>query len=198
MTPRDPNPPARAPRRTKDDVVDAALRLLDGVGLPDLSMRRLADELGVQPSALYWHVASKQELLAAVSGRILAPVVLRPGDPVDLAGAAVTLGHRLHDRLLAHRDGAEVRTIEGMANADGSLSPIQAAFQTYHGLQCGFCTPGMVMAAAGLLKENADPSEAEIRDYLEGNICRCTGYHNIVRAIQAAAAELAAKPLAAE
>lgn len=108
MSPRDPNPPARAPRRTKDDVVDAALRLLDGVGLPDLSMRRLADELGVQPSALYWHVASKQELLAAVSGRILAPVVLRPGDPVDLAGAAVTLGHRLHDRLLAHRDGAEV------------------------------------------------------------------------------------------
>ncbi|WP_111430174.1 (2Fe-2S)-binding protein [Rhodobacteraceae bacterium DSL-40] len=94
--------------------------------------------------------------------------------------------------------GAEVTTIEGMANADGSLGAIQAAFQTHHGLQCGFCTPGMVMAAAGLLKENPAPTEAEIRAHLEGNICRCTGYHNIVKAIQAAAAELGAKPIAAE
>ncbi|MCY4006790.1 MAG: (2Fe-2S)-binding protein [Rhodobacteraceae bacterium] len=85
-------------------------------------------------------------------------------------------------------DGAEITTIEGMAEADGSMSPIQQAFQDYHGLQCGFCTPGMVMSAAALLKENPDPTEAEIRDYLEGNICRCTGYHNIVKAIQAAAA----------
>lgn len=108
MTPPDSNRPPRAPRRTKDDVVDAAVELLDRVGLPDLSMRRLAEELGVQPSALYWHVASKQELLAAVSARILAPVALRPSDPEDLAAAAVTLGHRLHDGLLAHRDGAEV------------------------------------------------------------------------------------------
>ena len=84
-------------------------------------------------------------------------------------------------------DGAEVRTIEGMANPDGSLGVIQAAFQTHHGLQCGFCTPGMVMTAAALLDENASPSEAEIREYLDGNICRCTGYHNIVKAIQAAA-----------
>lgn len=103
-----PGPNARSPRRSKDDVVDAALTLLDRVGLPDLSMRRLADELGVQPSALYWHIASKQELLAAVSARILAPVSLRPDDPDDLAHAAVALGRRLHDRLLAHRDGAEV------------------------------------------------------------------------------------------
>jgi len=108
MTARDPNPPSRGLRRTKDDVVDAALSVLDRVGLPDLSMRRLAEDLGVQPSALYWHVASKQELLAAVSARILSPVALRPGDPTDLGRAAVTLGHRLHDRLLAHRDGAEV------------------------------------------------------------------------------------------
>ncbi len=85
-------------------------------------------------------------------------------------------------------DGAEITTIEGLAEADGSMSPIQQAFQDYHGLQCGFCTPGMVMSAAALLKENPDPTEAEIRDYLEGNICRCTGYHNIVKAIQAAAA----------
>ena len=89
----------------------------------------------------------------------------------------------------AEADGAEVKTVEGMANADGSLSVIQQAFQDYHGLQCGFCTPGMVMSAAALLKENPKPSEAEVRDYLEGNICRCTGYHNIVRAIMAASGQ---------
>ena len=84
-------------------------------------------------------------------------------------------------------EGADVVTIEGMANEDGSLGLVQQAFQDHHGLQCGFCTPGMVMSASALIKENPDPSEAEIRDYLEGNICRCTGYHNIVKAIQAAA-----------
>jgi carbon-monoxide dehydrogenase small subunit len=87
-------------------------------------------------------------------------------------------------------DGADVRTIEGMANEDGSLGVIQAAFQEHHGLQCGFCTPGMVMAADDLLKNNAAPSEAEIRKHLSGNICRCTGYHNIIKSIQAAAAQL--------
>ncbi|GIX12576.1 MAG: carbon monoxide dehydrogenase [Paracoccaceae bacterium] len=92
--------------------------------------------------------------------------------------------------LAVEADGAEVRTIEGMANPDGSLSPIQQAFQDHHGLQCGFCTPGMVMSAAALLAENKDPSEQEIREYLEGNICRCTGYHNIVKSIQAAAAAM--------
>ncbi len=86
-------------------------------------------------------------------------------------------------------DGAEVTTIEGMANADGSLGVIQQAFQDHHGLQCGFCTPGMVMSAAALLKDNPKPSEAEVRDYLEGNICRCTGYHNIVKAIMAASGQ---------
>ena len=91
--------------------------------------------------------------------------------------------------LAADLDGAEVRTIEGMANADGSLSVIQQAFKDHHGLQCGFCTPGMVMTASALLKENPKPSEAEIRAYLEGNICRCTGYHNIVKAIMAASGQ---------
>jgi carbon-monoxide dehydrogenase small subunit len=95
-------------------------------------------------------------------------------------------------------EGAEVRTIEGMANPDGSLGVIQAAFQTHHGLQCGFCTPGMVMTAAALLRENADPTDAEIREYLDGNICRCTGYHNIVKAIRAAAEELRAASIAAQ
>jgi carbon-monoxide dehydrogenase small subunit len=85
--------------------------------------------------------------------------------------------------------GAEVRTIEGMANADGSLSVIQQAFQDHHGLQCGFCTPGMVMSAAALLAQNPKPTEAEVRHYLEGNLCRCTGYHNIVKAVLAASGQ---------
>ena len=89
----------------------------------------------------------------------------------------------------AEADGAEVGTIEGQANADGSLNVIQQAFQDHHGLQCGFCTPGMVMSAAALLKENPKPTEAEVREYLEGNICRCTGYHNIVKAIMAASGQ---------
>ncbi len=82
--------------------------------------------------------------------------------------------------------GASVTTIEGMANADGSLSPLQQAFQDHHGLQCGFCTPGMVMAAAALLADNPSPTETQVRHHLEGNICRCTGYHNIVKAVLAA------------
>ncbi len=86
-------------------------------------------------------------------------------------------------------EGAEVSTIEGQANADGSLNVIQQAFQDHHGLQCGFCTPGMVMSAAALLKENPKPTEAEVRHYLDGNICRCTGYHNIVKAIMAASGQ---------
>jgi len=91
--------------------------------------------------------------------------------------------------LAAEAEGARVTTIEGMSAADGTLNPIQQAFQDHHGLQCGFCTPGMVMSAAALLEENPKPSEAEIRDYLEGNICRCTGYHNIVKAIMAASGQ---------
>jgi len=91
--------------------------------------------------------------------------------------------------LALEADGADVTTVEGMANADGTLGTIQQAFQDYHGLQCGFCTPGMVMSAAALLKDNPKPSEAEIRAYLDGNICRCTGYHNIVRAIMAASGQ---------
>ena len=86
-------------------------------------------------------------------------------------------------------DGAEIKTIEGMAGSDGSLSVIQSAFQEHHGLQCGFCTPGMIMTAANLLKDNPKPTEAEVRHHLQGNICRCTGYHNIVKAIMAASGQ---------
>ncbi|MGR3320760.1 MAG: (2Fe-2S)-binding protein [Pseudooceanicola sp.] len=91
--------------------------------------------------------------------------------------------------LAAEAEGAEVRTIEGMAAPDGTLDRLQSAFNDHHGLQCGFCTPGMIMSAAALLEENPRPSEAEIRHYLEGNICRCTGYHNIVKAIMAASGQ---------
>ena len=86
--------------------------------------------------------------------------------------------------------GAEVRTIEDMADPDGTLSPVQQAFRDHHGLQCGYCTPGMVMSLTALLAENPRPSEAEIRHHLEGNICRCTGYHNIVLAALAASGQL--------
>jgi carbon-monoxide dehydrogenase small subunit len=88
--------------------------------------------------------------------------------------------------LTVQAAGQEVTTAEGLADG-GELHPVQAAFRQEHGLQCGFCTPGMVMAAVGLLSENSDPTEAEVREGLEGNFCRCTGYHNIVRAVLAAA-----------
>jgi carbon-monoxide dehydrogenase small subunit len=87
--------------------------------------------------------------------------------------------------LAVQADGSEITTIEGMAN--GEWHPLQSAFHEEHALQCGYCTPGMIMAAADLLRENADPSEDEIREGLEGNLCRCTGYQNIVRAVQRAA-----------
>jgi carbon-monoxide dehydrogenase small subunit len=89
--------------------------------------------------------------------------------------------------LAVQADGCKVTTIEGIAK-DGELHPMQQAFHEHHALQCGFCTPGMVMAAISILEENPNPTEAEIRLALEGNLCRCTGYHNIVRAIEAAAA----------
>jgi aerobic carbon-monoxide dehydrogenase small subunit len=88
--------------------------------------------------------------------------------------------------LAVQADGAEVTTIEGMAR-DGELHPLQEAFWNDHGLQCGYCTPGMIMAAAGLLAENPTPTEDEVRHGLEGNLCRCTGYHNIVKAVLDAA-----------
>ena len=89
--------------------------------------------------------------------------------------------------LAVQAEGRAVTTIEGLAEADGTLHPVQAAFREHHGLQCGFCTPGMIMSAVDLLQHNASPTEDEVRAWLEGNICRCTGYHNIVKSILAAA-----------
>ena len=91
--------------------------------------------------------------------------------------------------LAAEVEGAEVTTIEGIAT-NGALHPMQAAFKEHHGLQCGFCTPGMVLSGMELVSRNPDPSERDVREWLEGNLCRCTGYHNIVKAVQAAASEM--------
>ncbi|MDP8958521.1 MAG: (2Fe-2S)-binding protein [Actinomycetota bacterium] len=98
--------------------------------------------------------------------------------------------------LAVQAEGAEITTIEGLAQQweESELHPVQEGFWERHGLQCGFCTPGMIMAAVALLDENPDPSEAEIRHGLEGNLCRCTGYHNIVRAVEYAAAKLRGEP----
>jgi carbon-monoxide dehydrogenase small subunit len=100
--------------------------------------------------------------------------------------------------FVAQANGADVKTIEGIANADGSLHVLQEMFREHHGLQCGFCTPGMITRAYRLLQENPDPDDAEIRAGIAGNLCRCTGYQNIAKAIRAAADQLSAKKEAAE
>jgi carbon-monoxide dehydrogenase small subunit len=92
--------------------------------------------------------------------------------------------------LAVQADGGDVTTVEGLAGTDGALHPVQQAFHDNHALQCGFCTPGMMMAARDLLQENPNPSEDEIREGIEGNLCRCTGYENIVRAVQSAASNM--------
>ena len=105
--------------------------------------------------------------------------------PVHLDGAAV----KSCTVLAVQADGGEVTTIEGLA-PNGGLHPMQKAFHEMHGLQCGYCTPGMIMASVDLLKENPDPSETEVREGIEGKLCRCTGYQNIARAVQQAAGEM--------
>lgn len=113
---------------------------------------------------------------------------------VDLNGKSV----KSCTVFVAQSNGANVTTIEGIANADGTLHALQEAFREHHGLQCGFCTPGMITRAFRLLQENPDPSEEEIRYGISGNLCRCTGYQNIVKAIRAASDELAASREAAQ
>ena len=113
---------------------------------------------------------------------------------VHVDGAAV----KSCTMLAMEAEGAEVATIEGQANADGTLSVVQQAFQDHHGLQCGFCTPGMITRAHRLLQENPTPTEEEVRFGMAGNLCRCTGYQNIVKAILASADQLNAQKEAAE
>jgi len=137
-----------------------------------------------------------------VEGRTLLSAFLREG--LGLTGTHVGCDTSQCGACVVHVDGkavksctvfasdvagASVTTIEGMANPDGTLGRVQQAFQDHHGLQCGFCTPGMVMSTAALLAENPKPTEADVRHYLEGNICRCTGHHNIVKAVLAASGQ---------
>ena len=137
-----------------------------------------------------------------VEGRTLLSSFLRDG--LGMTGTHIGCDTSQCGACVVHVDGlpvkscsifavdlerASVKTIEGMANADGSLGTIQQAFQDHHGLQCGFCTPGMVMTTAAMLAANPKPTEAEVRHGLEGNICRCTGYHNIVKAVLAASGQ---------
>jgi aerobic carbon-monoxide dehydrogenase small subunit len=96
--------------------------------------------------------------------------------------------------LAAQHPGAEITTIEGLAQADGTMHPMQAAFKECHGLQCGFCTPGMVMSALDLCQRHPNASDTQVREQLEGNLCRCTGYQNIVKAVQQGQAAMGAKP----
>ena len=147
-------------------------------------------------------VVNGKTVSAETEGRTLLSAYLREG--LGLTGTHVGCDTSQCGACVVHVDGkpvkscsvfaqdvagSQVRTIEGMANADGSLGVVQQAFQDHHGLQCGFCTPGMVMSAAALLKDNPKPTEADVRHYLDGNICRCTGYHNIVKAIMAASGQ---------
>jgi carbon-monoxide dehydrogenase small subunit len=110
-------------------------------------------------------------------------VLLRASD------ATTAMSVKSCSMLAVQADGCEITTVEGLAS-DGRLHPVQEAFHTEHALQCGYCTPGMIIAAIDLLRENPDPSDAEIRAGLEGNLCRCTGYQNIVRAVRRAAAQI--------
>jgi carbon-monoxide dehydrogenase small subunit len=143
-----------------------------------------------------------QPVSGEVEGRTLLVEFLR--DHLRLTGTHVGCDTSQCGACVVHVDGAPVKactaltldlqgadvvTIEGLAGPDGTLTPMQQAFNEHHGLQCGFCTPGMIMSATALLRDNPKPTEAEVRDYLEGNICRCTGYHNIVKAIMAASGQ---------
>ena len=143
-----------------------------------------------------------EPVTAEVEGRTLLVTVLR--DHLRLTGTHVGCDTSQCGACVVHVDGksvkscsmlalqandAEVTTIEGLAS-DGELHPMQAAFREHHGLQCGFCTPGMIMSALDLVKRNPDPDDTEIREWLDGNLCRCTGYQNIVRSIKAGAAAM--------
>ena len=144
-------------------------------------------------------------LLSCFRQALLVLVWLRTKGEVEIIGAGFGVpratAYRYRDEALtvlaAQAVGAKIVTIEGLSSG-AELHPVQAAFREAHGLQCGFCTPGMIMSTADLLKKNPNPTEPEIRSWLKGNICRCTGYHNIVKAVQIAAAEMSGRAVAAE
>jgi len=139
------------------------------------------------------HQVEGRTLLVDFLRETLALTGTHVGCDTSQCGACVVLvgGRSIKSctMLAAEAEGAEVMTIEGVAT-NGEFHPMQAAFKEHHGLQCGFCTPGMVLSGMDLVSRNPDPSEGDVREWLEGNLCRCTGYHNIVKAVQAAASEM--------
>jgi carbon-monoxide dehydrogenase small subunit len=145
-----------------------------------LTVNGTRHELDVEPRELLVYVLREQ--LALTGTNVGCDTTSCGACTVLLNGESV----KSCTLLAVQADGQELTTIEGLA-VNGTLHPVQQAFHEEHGLQCGYCTPGMVMATVSLLAENAHPSEDEIRGALEGNLCRCTGYHNIVKAVQAAA-----------
>jgi carbon-monoxide dehydrogenase small subunit len=153
-----------------------------------MTVNRKAVEELVEPRTLLIHFLREQLML---TGPHIGCETSHCGAcTVDLDGKSV----KSCTMFAVQADGADIRTIEGMANADGTLHALQEGFREMHGLQCGFCTPGMILRAYRLLQENTHPSEEEIRYGISGNLCRCTGYQNIVKAIQYAAAKLAGVP----
>ncbi len=141
-----------------------------------------AYEREVEPRLLLVHLL--RDVLGLTGTNVGCETSLCGACTVWMDGAAV----KSCTQLAVQADGSSVTTIEGLKK-NGKLHPVQAAFWEEHGLQCGYCTPGMIMASAALLERNPDPSEEEIREALKGNLCRCTGYHNVVRAVRRAAQE---------
>ena len=138
----------------------------------------------VEPRTLLVHFLREQQMLTGT--HIGCETTHCGACTIDMNGMSV----KSCTVFAIQAEGADITTIEGMANADGTLSALQEGFRQMHGLQCGFCTPGMILRAHRLLKENPNPTDAEIRMGISGNLCRCTGYQNIVKAIQLAAAKL--------
>jgi carbon-monoxide dehydrogenase small subunit len=148
-----------------------------------LTVNGTEQELSVEPRTLLIHVLRDE--LGYKGPNVGCESSMCGACTVHVDGEAV----KSCTMLAVQADGAEVTTVEGLSE-DGEFHPIQEGFQEEHGLQCGYCTPGMMMTATQLLEENPDPSEEEIREALEGNLCRCTGYQNIVRAVESAAEKM--------
>ena len=156
-----------------------------------LTVNGTEHELSVEPRSLLIHVLRDE--LGYTGPNVGCESSMCGACTVHLDGEAV----KSCTMLAVQADGREVTTVEGLAD-DGEFHPIQEGFQEEHGLQCGYCTPGMMMTATELLDRNPDPTEAEIREALEGNLCRCTGYQNIVRAVENAAEKMQEQPAVAD
>jgi len=156
-----------------------------------LTVNGTEHELSVEPRLLLIHVLRDE--LGYTGPNVGCESSMCGACTVHLDGEAV----KSCTMLAVQADGREVTTVEGLAD-DGEFHPIQEGFQEEHGLQCGYCTPGMMMTATELLDRNPDPTEAEIREALEGNLCRCTGYQNIVRAVENAAEKMQEQPAVAD